>query len=305
MPRGKKKVEVSEPNTQQIAAQIGEAIIASENGDVQNQKAADEILHDVDAIAGEIKSMHSRIASTTLEIGLKFYNIKKILDAAPAQTRAFGVKTFTNWMNTVAPELCGRSDRAAWHYYRSYTESLASGLQEKTIIALAPSLLKSEKPRRAVLAAVRQNPELATMLNEAARSPRQIQALAKSEPVIAVLEKARKLDQLQPAAPRERIAKAIVSALRLSFPKNPAQFDLNAANAALSDLVYAVREALGQLGLSAFVPVGYVKMTQEDASRMYGSTEPAKPSSKDVVNAASIGASKALEGATKAVAAAA
>lgn len=193
-PRGvysrKKKAEVSDAD---IASQIESGISASEAENGENKKNAKDVLAHVSNIVSEIRSSHVRINKTMLEIGLGFFQIKKILDAAPAETRKYGVKTFTNWMNTVAPEVCSMSRRTAWHYYQSYAESLAAGLEEKTIVALSPTLLKSEKPRQTLLKAIQKNPDLAEQLNQAARSPKQLRVIAQSEPIQAVLEKARQV----------------------------------------------------------------------------------------------------------------
>lgn len=85
-----------------------------------------------------------------------------------------------------------------------------------------------------------------------------------------------------------------MTALRPSFPKQRDKFDLESANAALHDLVYAVRDAAAQLGVAAFIPIGYVKITERDVAVMYEAEQTAKPNSQEVVKAATLGAEQAM-----------
>jgi hypothetical protein len=223
------------------------------------QAEANEVMRFVSTTAGTIKLAHTRIASTLMEIGEMFYQIKHRIESISAEVRrANKVPSFTKWMNNVAPELCNMSDRTAWHYYQEYTGAIAAKLTPETIQALAPTVLRNEKPRQAVLAAVKRNPELAEQLNQAARKPAQLKKIAQSEPVQSILKKL----ETAPRTRSQRIEDAIVSAYKDVF--DPKKFDINQANAAITELSTVLRNAATKLNISSHISVSITPWTARE-----------------------------------------
>ncbi|SRR6266576_3304535 len=229
------------------------------------KKIADDVLQNVATIADTIKQAHSRIDDTLMEIGKHFYEIRQLFDGVPADIRRLhSVPSFTIWMNKTAPEVCGMTSRTAWHYYKNYSEAIAAGLKPETIIALAPTVLKNEKPRKAVFAAISRNPVLATQLNEAAakHGPGPKVALRK----IAESQEVKDLLKRIEAPPRSRVDRletAIVNAYKPVFLADV--FDLDAANKALEEFSGAVRNAAGKLRLGSHITLTFTPFTEVPA----------------------------------------
>lgn len=295
---------------QKVAAAVGQATEQmKEQVDGAVKEATERFDREVASITQSIRQEHGSIQGKTLEIGRKLFSIRKLIESLePDVRRAAKIPTFSSWMNVVAPQsnFCNMSKRAVWSYYRAYSEAQAAGLDEKTITALAPSVLKSEKPRQAFLKVVSKDPELAAKLNEVS-GRKQIHDLAQSEPVqkiLARIQESRGPAELEVGIPRQRMKRAILSALKPAFPAKREDFNLETANNLISDLVYAVREACTEMKIQAYVPVGYVRMTEKDADVWYASTASPQPAQQDLVTAVSVSASKALASTAAAVAAA-
>jgi hypothetical protein len=239
--------------------------VIPETGIIVGQEEANTVKAKILALAQEASTLHARIGNTVLEIGGKFYNIKQALESVNAEVRhAHGLPTFSAWMTTEAEKLCNMGARTAWNYYRSYSEGITAGLSEKTIVALAPSLLKREKPRKAVFSALRRHPEIAEMLNSA--TPKQIKQIAARDEVKAILTrlKPKPTDDGVEKRPEvaAQISKLIVSAFKGTF--KPGHVEQEAANRALHDITYGIRDAASSLGITAFLAVAFISLTDAD-----------------------------------------
>lgn len=214
---------------------------------------AKEIGSQIDSAVIFIRTSHEKIASTVIEIGHRFYQVKTVLDAVlPDTRRVADIPRFSMWMNTVAPERCGMSKRSAWSYLAAYSEALATGLNEKTVIALAPSLLKTEKSRAAVIQMLSKKPEIVTHLNETAKNPKELKKFAASEEVQAVLKV---LEPRESVSRADRISKTIVSAYSRDM-KDP-----DTVNDALEELTAVVNGAANTLGVGDNFAVSFTPRT--------------------------------------------
>lgn len=236
-----------------------------------------EAQHKIDTITNTIRSTYSKIKDVSFDIGREFFELKKYIDGlTPDYKRAMKIQSFTAWMNAHAEDKCGMSTRWAWTYYRAYAEAQAAGLEDRTIRALAPSVLKNESARKAIVRALTTRPELATQLNEASSNPRAIREVAKTPEFQAVLERV----SAAPAEPKsagERISRFIVSTLKHAFRFQDEDFDLVQANEALNELTEAVQNAAAQLGVGAHVSVSTTPIHREELKK-----KPAVPTSRDV-----------------------
>lgn len=190
-----------------------------------------------------------------MEIGKHFFSVKQILDAVPDEVRrVHRVPSFTAWMNKIAPQACDMSDRTVWHYYRNYSEALTSGLKPETVIALAPNVLKNEKPRKAVLSIISKNPMLATQLNDAANKPAALRRIAESDEIKEALKRVEAPAQRSRA---DRVEAAIIGAYRSIFITNRETISVEEANTALTELNSAIHSATKKLGVSSHLSVTF------------------------------------------------
>lgn len=270
---------------------------AQKAAEVANKQAAIAIMQKVEALGKEIGHLYQRVENTVMDVGRKLYDVKVVLDGVDANLRrSQNVPTFTKWMNETAPDLCNMTKRSVWHYYQQFAEAQVAGLSEKTIIALAPTLLKNQKTREAVTATLTHNPELAMRLNDAARSPARLRAIAKSDEVKEIISHVKNGGpEPTPSENRkDRIKRAILAALRPVF-KSREGFNIKDANKALADLVYGVREAEAELRISQFVPVFYVPLKPENVDALFGEAPAGvAPPSSELMSAVQVGIEKSL-----------
>lgn len=219
---------------------------------------AQDVQHQIEGAVTFIRSTHQRISGASIEIGQRFYDVKRVLDAVlPDVRRVNKIPRFSTWMNEQAPDLCGMSKRAAWSYYASFAEAAATGLQDKTIVALAPSLLKTEKSRSLVLTALVKRPELVEHLNEVAKQPRELKKLAESDEMKSIL---RVLEPRETITRADRVSRAIVNAYEPVLNKDRTQ-----TNEVLEELSAAVNGAVHTLGLGSYFQVTITKALQAQA----------------------------------------
>lgn len=226
------------------------AVTAENLPTIPQNGEAKKIQNQIDAAVSYIRTNHAHVAATLIEIGHRFFEVKQILDAVtPDLRRAMKIPRFSTWLNSEAPEACGMSRRTAWNYYQAYSEAQATGLQEKTIIALAPTVLKTEKARAAVVTALAKKPEIVQHLNEVARNPRELKKLAESDEMKTIIKS---LEPRQPQPVADRITKTIVSAYQADLKKDNSPEHVNEV---LEELSAAISGALSELGLTQNVSV--------------------------------------------------
>jgi len=208
----------------------------------------------VASLAHKIRAAYERIQPTVLEIGKTFLDIKHTLDEIDADARRIHkIPMFSTWMNKVAPIECSMSRRSVWNYYRMYLDVKATGLNEKTITALAPTILNTDKARKAVVTTLTRHPELVDKLNSAS-TPRKLRELADAPEIKHTLERL----SAPALTPKEKVTRAIVAAFRHGFE------NADAANESLEDLVGAIEDAAKELGVAGFLTVTAVQMAEED-----------------------------------------
>lgn len=231
----------------------------------------------VNTIAHTIRTSHDRISTTALEIGHHFFEIKTSLEGINStMRRQLKIPSWTVWMNRTAPQVCNMTSRTAWNYFRAYAETLASGLSDKTITALAPTVLKTEKARSAVVRALVTRPELVQKLNEVAKAPRDIRKLAESPEFQAIVKRAEPRPTVTAA---EKVTRAIVNAYSDVFMRD-GDFDERAANEGLQELVAAINGASQELGIG-----GNLTLTTTPIHRVIAEPTESRPSASALTDA--------------------
>lgn len=201
------------------------------------------------ATAAKMKPMHEKIKKTALELGELIHHVAETLANATSEERKEQrLPSFTIWMRDYCEELCGFPERSGYRYYAGYKESLAAGLTPETIRALAPNILKEEKPRKAVLRAIQETPQLAAKLNEAQGNLKAIKEIAKSAEVKDIVQAAKPQAVL---SPWERVKETIVSRFERVFSKAQPE----TSNKALKELVQAFNMACEELGIAEYIEV--------------------------------------------------